>query len=103
MVHLRKKSRSSGLTRSHGGGLVTSLFPFSHVALSPRRGPGRCTHCISGDGVVEPPDDGDRRYWLERFSDEELAEIVWFVFGHRPDRAHICSERERLLGAVVAA
>jgi hypothetical protein len=65
-----------------------------------RRGPGRCTHCMSGDGVSEPPDDDDRRYWLERFSDEELAEMAWFMFGHRPDRAHICSERERLLGAM---
>jgi hypothetical protein len=43
------------------------------------------------------------RFWLQAFSDEELAEIVWFVFGHRPDRAHICSERERLLGRVGVA
>jgi hypothetical protein len=25
------------------------------------------------------------------------------MFGHRPDRAHICSERELLLGRVVVA
>jgi hypothetical protein len=31
-------------------------------------------------------------------SDEEIAEAAQFMFGHRPDRAHICSERERLLG-----
>jgi hypothetical protein len=72
-------------------------------ARTARRGAGRCRLCLSGDGVIEPPDDDDRRYWLERFSDEEIAEIVWFTFGHRPDRAHICSERERLLGAMVAA
>jgi hypothetical protein len=30
--------------------------------------------------------------------------MMWFLFGHRPDRAHICSERERrLLGVMVAA
>jgi hypothetical protein len=34
-------------------------------------------------------------------SDEELAELAWFVFERRADRAHICSERERLLGVVV--
>jgi hypothetical protein len=71
-------------------------------ARTARRGAGRCRLCLSGDGVIAPPDDDDRRYWLERFSDEELAEIVWFVFGHRPDREHIASERERLFGGVVA-
>jgi hypothetical protein len=72
-------------------------------ARTARRGAGRCRLCISGDGVSEPPDD-DRRFWLQAFSDEELAEMMWFLFGHRPDRAHICSERERrLLGVMVAA
>jgi hypothetical protein len=70
-------------------------------ARTARRGAGRCTLCISGDGVIEAPDDTDRAFWLERFDDSELAEMAWFMFGHRPDRAHICSERERLLGAVV--
>jgi hypothetical protein len=46
----------------------------------------------------EAPDDGDRRYWLETLSDEELADMAWFMFGHRPDREHIRCERERLLG-----
>lgn len=72
-------------------------------ARTARRGAGKCRWCLSGDGVIEAPDDSDRRYWLERFSDEELAEIVWFTFGHRPDREHIRCERERLLGRVVVA
>jgi len=59
--------------------------------------------CLSGDGVIDAPDDFGRRFWLETFSDEELAEMSWFMFGHRPDRAHICSERERLLGRAAAA
>jgi hypothetical protein len=38
-----------------------------------------------------------RAFWLERFADSEIAEMALFMFGHRPDRAHICSERDRLL------
>lgn len=72
-------------------------------ARTARRGPGRCRLCISGDGVIEAPDDTDRRWWLERLSDEEIAEAALFMFGHRPDRAHIRSERERLLGRVGVA
>jgi len=68
-------------------------------ARTARRGPGRCRLCISGDGIIEPPDDTDRAFWLERFDDSEIAEMALFMFGHRPDPAHIRSERERLLGA----
>jgi hypothetical protein len=58
--------------------------------------------CRSGDGVIEPPDDTDRRYWLSRFDDSEIAEMALFMFGRRPDRERIRSERERLLGAMVS-
>ena len=37
LVHRRTRSRFSGMTQSHGGGLVTSLFPFSHPAPSPKK------------------------------------------------------------------
>jgi hypothetical protein len=67
------------------------------------RGAGQCRWCIAGDGVIEAPNDSDRRWWLERLSDEEIAETALFMFGHRPDREHIRSERERLLGRVVVA
>jgi hypothetical protein len=36
-----------------------------------------------------------------RFDDQEIAELASFVFGRRPDRERIRSERERLLGAMV--
>jgi hypothetical protein len=73
-------------------------------ARTARRGAGRCTHCISGDGVIEAPTDEDRAFWLERFDDESIYEMALGLCGRRPDRAHIFSERERLLGrAVVAA
>jgi hypothetical protein len=57
---------------------------------------------LSGDGVIEPPDDEDRTWWLVRFDDQEIAEMALFMFGRRPDRERIRSERERL-GAMVAA
>jgi len=72
-------------------------------ARTARRGAGRCAFCRSGDGVIEPPDDTDRVYWLERFTDDEIAEMALFMFGRRADRTRIRSERERLLGAIVAA
>jgi hypothetical protein len=72
-------------------------------ARTARRGPGRCRFCLDGDGRIEPPSDEDRTFWLERFDDQEIAELGLFMFGHRPDGAHICSERERLLGVMVTA
>jgi len=72
-------------------------------ARTARRGAGRCKWCLSGDGVIERPDDTDRAFWLERFDDSEIAEMALFVFGGRPDPEHIRSERERLLGRVVVA
>ena len=71
-------------------------------ARTARRGAGRCKWCLSGDGVTERPDDTDRAFWLERFDDSEIAEMALFVFGRRPDRERIRSERERLLGAMVS-
>jgi hypothetical protein len=67
-------------------------------ARAARRGAGKWRWCLSGDGVIEAPDDTDRRYWLERLCDEEIAEAALCMFGHRPDREHIRCERERLLG-----
>jgi hypothetical protein len=58
---------------------------------------------LSGDGVIEPPDDTDRAFWLERFDDSEIAEMALFLFGRRPDRERIRSEREQLLRRVGAA
>jgi hypothetical protein len=72
-------------------------------ARTARRGAGKCRWCLSGDGIIERPDDDDRAFWLERFDDSEIAEMALFMFGHRPNREHIRSERERLLGRVVAA
>jgi hypothetical protein len=63
---------------------------------------GRCRWCLANDGVIEPPDNEDRRWWLERFSDEEIAEAALFMFGRRPDRERIRRARERLLGVMVA-
>jgi hypothetical protein len=71
-------------------------------ARTARRGAGRCKWCLLGDGVIEPPDDEDTTFWLERFDDSEIAEMALFVFGRRSDPEHIRSERERL-GARVAA
>jgi hypothetical protein len=72
-------------------------------ARTARRGAGRRKWCLAGDGTIEPPDDSDRRWWLERFDDSEIAEMALFMFGRRPDRERIRSERERLLVAMVAA
>jgi hypothetical protein len=72
-------------------------------ARTARRGARRCRLCISGDGIIERPDDTDRAFWLERFDDSEIAEMALFVFGRRPDRERIRSERERLLGRVGVA
>jgi hypothetical protein len=71
-------------------------------ARTARRGAGRCRFCLDGTGVVPDPDDESRRWWLERFSDDELFEMAW-MFGRRPDRERIRSERERLLGRVGVA
>jgi hypothetical protein len=72
-------------------------------ARTARRGAGRCRWCLSGDGVIEPPDDTDRAFWLERFDDSEIAEMALFMFGRRPDRERIRRESERLLGRVGVA
>jgi hypothetical protein len=53
--------------------------------------------------VIEAPDDVDRRWWSEPFDDEAIAETALFMFGRRPDRERIRSERERLLGATMVA
>jgi hypothetical protein len=61
------------------------------------RGPGRCRLCLSGDGTVPLPDDESRRWWLERFDDDELCEMTRAMFG-RASLEYFRRERERLLG-----
>jgi hypothetical protein len=69
-----------------------------HVsARTARRGAGKCRWCLSGDGVIEAPSDEDRTFWLSRFDDETIYEMALGLSRRRPDRAHICSERARLL------
>jgi hypothetical protein len=46
------------------------------------------------------PTTRDRTWWLVRFDDQEIAELASFMFGRRPDRERIRSERERLLGVM---
>ena len=72
-------------------------------ARTARRGAGRCKWCLSGDGVIECPDDTDRAFWLERFDDDTIYEMALGLCGRRPDRERIRSERERLLGRVGVA
>jgi hypothetical protein len=72
-------------------------------ARTARRGAGRCRWCLAGDGQVERPDDSDRVYWLERFTDEDLCELATIVFCRPGSLRRIRSERERLLGRVGVA
>jgi hypothetical protein len=55
----------------------------------------------------KPPTDSDRRYWLERFSDEDIVLLAWaFWKEERDDGLEYCHEfRLTLLGkdALVAA
>jgi hypothetical protein len=45
-----------------------------------------CPLCRNS-GAHLPPDDEDRRYWLERFDDEQIPELGEFVFGRGDSRA----------------
>ena len=72
-------------------------------ARTARRGAGRCRWCLAGDGHVEPPDDSDRVYWLERFTDDELVELATVIFNRPGSVRRIRAERERLLGRVGVA
>lgn len=72
-------------------------------ARTARRGAGRCRWCLSGDGVIERPDDTDRAFWLERFTDDDLCELATAIFCHPGSLRRICAERERLLGRVGVA
>jgi hypothetical protein len=69
-------------------------------ARTARRGAGRCKWCLSGDGVIERPDDTDRVYWLERFTDDDLCELATIIFNRPGSVRRIRSERERLLERV---
>lgn len=46
---------------------------------------------------VNPPTDSDRRYWLRIFSDEEIVQIAYFIFGQEGDPCVAHSWREALL------
>jgi hypothetical protein len=72
-------------------------------ARTARRGAGKCRWCLAGDGHIERPEDTDRCYWLERFSDEDLCELATAIFCRPGSVRRIRAERERLLGAMVAA
>jgi hypothetical protein len=72
-------------------------------ARTARRGAGRCRFCLSNDGVIEAPDDGDRRWWLERFDDDDLCELATAIFCRPGSVRRIRAERERLLGRVGVA
>jgi hypothetical protein len=72
-------------------------------ARTARRGAGKCRWCLAGDGQIERPDDDDRRFWLQAFSDDELVELATIIFCRPGSVRRIRSERERLLGRVVVA
>jgi len=46
------------------------------------------------------PTNTERRFWLDRFSDDEIAEMAAAVFGAPADLARIASERRRLAVAL---
>jgi hypothetical protein len=54
-------------------------------------------------GIIERPDDTARVYWLERFTDDDLCELATIIFNRPGSLRRIRAERERLLGAMVAA
>jgi hypothetical protein len=72
-------------------------------ARTARRGAGRCRWCLANDGVIEPPDDDDRLYWLMRFDDDDLCQMATTIFRRPGSVRRIRAERERLLGEMVAA
>jgi hypothetical protein len=72
-------------------------------ARTARRGAGKCRWCLARDGHIEPPDDDDRRFWLQTFSDDELVELATIIFCRPGSLRRIRAERERLLGRVGVA
>jgi hypothetical protein len=43
-----------------------------------------------------PPTNTERRYWLRRFTDDEIAEMAEALFGAPADKANIYAWRQRL-------
>jgi hypothetical protein len=72
-------------------------------ARTARRGAGKCRWCLAGDGYIEPTDDDDRRFWPERFTDDDLCELATIIFNRPGSVRRVRSERERLLGRVGVA
>jgi hypothetical protein len=68
-------------------------------ARTARRGAGKCRWCLAGDGHIERPDDTDRVYWLERFTDDDLCELATIIFCRPGSVRRIRAERKRLLVA----
>ena len=56
---------------------------------------GRCRACRHPQPQRLPPDDEDRRYWLARFSDEEIVEMAAAYYGHGKREA-VATWRARL-------
>ena len=42
---------------------------------------GRCRSCRHPQPERPRPDDMDRIYWLACFTDDEIAELAYFIFG----------------------
>jgi hypothetical protein len=52
-------------------------------------------HTCRYDSERGAPSDADRRFWLERMSDEEIVSFARFAFG-RGDAEAVAAWRERL-------
>lgn len=61
-----------------------------------RRGTTLCKLCRYPHTRLRP-EDKDRRFWLERFSDEEILDLALGVFGHLGSISHIRAWRRKLL------
>jgi len=64
-------------------------------ARTARRKPQSCNLCRH-PGKHKPPDNKDRRFWLQRFSDEEILHMALGIFGGEGDLAIIAYWRTRL-------
>jgi hypothetical protein len=85
-------------------GCGISFVAKSSYAAKIRRGVHRqlCRRCAR-DALRTRPKEGPTRadliFWLERFSDNEIASFVVVFFGAEFDPAPIARRREELLGA----
>jgi hypothetical protein len=63
-----------------------------------RRNPQTCNLCRSPK-KYKPPDDGDRRFWLKKFTDKEILDLAFGVFQEEGSLECIRAWRSRLLRA----